>query len=740
VKKAAFIICLVFHGTLALAGAAEKSVDVEIPNASPPAIPQTPNLGDQTDNSLFNSGDTGLENPQTETTPHPAIENTPIAIPESDSLTRQARAPETQNKNAATPKSSQGTSPTSIQTKILGTQKSKIPSKQTSSPNPILNSGAEEIGALQNAKAQDVLALQSTLRKIFDRDISKQGNGPKAGPPPIHGKTENFFDKVYQTATIAVSASPYDAPGLFRSALIMTKEAQTKHEIKPQIATALKKTLITAAFKKAEESLPLLLKETAQAAMDSERKTLERGLKAFVQWEDLLNAPQKPLIANGKSLAKYLDNLLSNSENQPYQKRIPISSNLRLKKLHGQFKAVLPPFSVGEIPVKALGQNGALSLDGNLPFLISDKPGIFSTQSLVNWDAFYQLERKTAGQSAFEAGSRATLYSGEIAAQEFWNWVLSLISQLKAPTSVDLGNDLSIRSHNPNYKNLILFKREMGQGPEMGTVFLDLSSINRPYFDFKRTASFKSAEDLAAAYQKLSGDSSGVKGLADLSQKLKEPRKTAGAPELSAYWTQKIYDSALVFLFQALKRGAENSGKTAIFADIGTSDVNGMIFVASENQALIGLLKKSGFDIETLSPWNYALISRPNKEMRKILHLTQGIMSGQITSLPQRRAAFAQTLDAPTKASLDQALKAYATGLKDDQALMNWWDGYSKSPQALSLAQALAADIIARSKSLAMPEKSVSKILKAVTQSLPQNQQKAFLNSLKALKHKAKNS
>ncbi len=587
------------------------------------------------------------------------------------------------------------------------------------------------LNSLQTANPEDVEALQNELRKIFDREIATPSREPQTPTAQIQGKTENAFDRIYQAASVAASASIYDAPVLFQSALKTTNESVKKGEILHAIAAQFKRAIFQSAAKKARQALPQLLEETATAALNRRTSVFERGLKAFESWNGLLGSPQKPLILNWPETQSYLQNL-KKSAPQESSSLLESNSSLRLEETPSrQFKALLPPFSLANLSLKLLPQSPA----GNLALIFGGQK-IFAPSLNLTWKAFYDLERNLAGKSLFAAALSAAKYSAQIWAHGLWNWFWRVVAMFRAPTRINFGNGIEFQTHTPAFKRILHFLDKNSNAPISGSsvVFLNLQPLTEPYFNFKRAPSVEDAENLAKAYQNLSGDSSGLQGLSAIAQSLKTAPAKSADPRILNYWTERIDASAIAFLFQALKRAAKNLKKPVFFADQGKNQDTGtilLVFHESENSRAVSLLKEAGFDDSLQSAWVYALKYPKPSEVQSDISLAEKTASGQIKSLPTKNLS--QISKPIEDARINQAVLTYQ-GLKDQQALLNWWNQFALTPNATPMAIALSRKLWALRKKPGMSPHSLLSIFKALKQSLPSPAQKReFGAALQAL-------
>ncbi len=592
------------------------------------------------------------------------------------------------------------------------------------------------LNSIQNANPEDVEALQNQLRKIFDREAASPKRRKKTSSPQVPGKAENAFDRVYQAASVAASASAYDAPLLFKSALSTTDKAVKKGELVRAIASQFKRAILQSALIKAEKSLPGLLKSTAEAALNRRDSLFARGLKAFESWNGLLGIRKKPIILNWTETRSYLQNL-KKSAPQETDARVQVNSSLRMEKMpSGQFKAVLPPFELATLSLKFLPRD--FSQAGNLA-LVFGAQKVFSPTVAISWKAFYDLERNLGRKSPLAAAWTAAQYSVRIAGRRLWNWFWRVVSLLREPTRVNFGNGIEFKTHTPAFQGILRFldKNSGGQLPGSSVVFLDLRSLTGPYFDFKRAPSARAAENLAKAYESLSGDSSGIQGLSDLTRTLKAAPASLADSKILSYWTERIYASAVAFLFQALKRASENTKRPVFFADQGTLQAQGtvlLVFQDSENNRASSLLKEAGFDAYVQSGWVYALKYPKPEEVESAILLAKAVALGKITSLPQKSGVWASKPFEDKRIS--QAVSAYQ-GLKDNQALINWWNQFAETPNALPMAITLSRKLWALKKNSRLSKKSLISVFKAIKRSLPKaDQKRQFSSFLKTLTHR----
>ncbi len=706
------------------AQAGPQGLKIETPSTDNSPILTQPQTPDQNLSAPENTPQETLPS-ESESLPDVGTQNAQTISPTKTVLTPQTQT--AQNSPPLKTAPAQGnTAPTVGQNLPVGLPpKNKTWKRQEKTLNSLRN---------QNINSEDVAALQSELRKIFDRESASPSHAPQAPTTQVQGKTENAFDRIYQAASVAASASIYDAPVLFQSALETTDEAVKKKEIIQAIASQFKRVILQSAGRKSQQALPKLLKETAAAALNRKTTLFERGLKAFESWNSLLGNPQKPLILNWPETQSYLRNI-EKSAPQETDSPIEVNSSLRLIETPArQFKALLPPFKLSHLSLKFLPQGQVENLA-----LIFGSQKVFAPPLNLSWKAFYALGRNLAGKSSLAAALSATKYSAQIFTHRLWNWFWRMVAMFRAPTRVNFGNGIKFQTHNPAFKRILRFlDKNPGQAtPASSVVFLNLQTLSEPFFNFKRAPSVQDAENLAKAYQSLSGDSAGLQGLSDLAQSLKAAPAKSADPRILNYWNERIYASAMAFLFQALKRAADNLNKPVFFVSHGNNQIPTTILLVShnlENSTAFSLLKEAGFDADIQSTWLYALKYPKPGAAQSDISLAEKIALGKIQSLPPKNPV--ETLVPKEDTRIRQAVLTYQ-GIKDKQALINWWNQFATTPNAAPMAIALSRQLWALRKNPGLSRKSLLAIFKTLKRSLPKpDQKREFSAALKSFTHR----
>ncbi len=699
------------------AQAAPQGVKIETPaNDDSPLISQ-PQNSDQN----IGLEDNAIENPlpsQSQTLPDIQTQNNQIILPVQTPAAAQAQ----KTKTAPQASPSQNTSSTPP---VQSQEKNKRLPIGIPPGGPAWTREKSNLGSLQdlnqNANPAGVATLQRQLREIFDREIAGHESRHKSQSPKVEGKTENAFDRVYQAASVADSASAIDSPVLFEASLSVVQKAAKKGELSPLTASFLNRTLRQAAAKKAKQALPQLLKETAQAALEREDSVFKRAMKAFESWNDLLGTRKKPLISNWPQTFDYLQNLNYSALKEPLSS-VSFASRLRIEKTpSGQFKAILPPFPLN-LSIQLLPQ--PTNSEKNLA-LIFGAQEIFSPALDLSWKAFYDIERRLGKQSPLASAWAAARYSAQIESRRLWDWFWETLAMFRKPQSVNLGNEVTFKTHNRNFQKIasLALAPPRNFKSSFPVAFLNLSSINHPYFDFKRRPTLSSAENLAQAYQNLSGDFSGAQGLSDLTQTLKAAPASLADSKILGYWTERIYSSSIAFLFEALKRSARSLKKPVFFVDRGSAGSPGTVLLVLRNSgtnSVFKLLKEARFDALSQSGWIYALKYPGHPQIQSTVSLAEDIVSGKIKSLPQNSALILSPI---AEREMSQAVRAYQ-GLKDSQALIHWWNQFANRPNADAIGIALSQKLWALKNHSGITPQSLFPIFKAIKQSFPRTAQK----------------
>jgi len=207
------------------------------------------------------------------------------------------------------------------------------------------SSGVGEARRLE-AAGGDGLAVHRALDKIFD------ASAPVARSPGlVAGRVQGVREAVAQKVSIANTASPADAPDLYKDAVKTAKDA-----LPAGLADGVARVVRGFALRKAEISLPDLAAATYEAASAGSAKETRRLLSAFDKWESLLGAPGRPLVKNlsvlKSDVASFLEPKTSVGRSAPHVwfERSGASWTARIPGVAGEASA-----EVAKVPSLAAG-------------------------------------------------------------------------------------------------------------------------------------------------------------------------------------------------------------------------------------------------------------------------------------------------------------------------------------------------------------------------------------------------
>lgn len=165
--------------------------------------------------------------------------------------------------------------------------------------------GRVSAAAAAQAAGGDALSVNDALGRVFDAQTAAPAlHGADAGSRAGQGRGgatagngQSVRGRIAQEISIANTASPADAPGLYQDAIETARDALPA-------ATAASVAAVVRGFaaRKVESSLGGLATAAYQAAAGGSAKETSRLLSAFDKWETVLGAPGRPLVSNADAL------------------------------------------------------------------------------------------------------------------------------------------------------------------------------------------------------------------------------------------------------------------------------------------------------------------------------------------------------------------------------------------------------------------------------------------------------
>ncbi|NNN04754.1 MAG: hypothetical protein HKL90_02520 [Elusimicrobia bacterium] len=362
--------------------------------------------------------------------------------------------------------------------------------------------------AAVQAAGGDALSVSDALGRVFDAQTAAPAlHGADAGSRAGQGRGgatagngQSVRGRIAQEVSIANTASPADAPGLYQDAIETARDALPA-------ATAASVAAVVRGFaaRKVESSLGGLAAAAYRAAVGGSAKETSRLLSAFDQWETVLGAPGRPLVANADALKSDVRRFLPASDSaadDAASAAAPAATgsipHVWFRRQGASYVAVLPAASrVAPVP-------SALALG----FALVQAPALILPVDSA-YRSFYAAPGASSGASVVYRARRA-LGSGvpaaALAAARFWlrSLIASLrrrLAELFAPSY-----DLSRADGRAALKRDALLARTARTAAAAARRAL---AVERPSVGADRAA-FAAAKRAAAAFGRLDGvDASG---------------------------------------------------------------------------------------------------------------------------------------------------------------------------------------------------------------------------------------
>lgn len=219
------------------------------------------------------------------------------------------------------------------------------------SASTVLDTTAQGISEGRRAEAAggDGLSVRQALDRAYD---SSAGAGDIGGGAGVAGKFSTAREKVAGLVGVANNSAPADAPGLYASAVKTAAET-----LPATAAAAVTKAVLSFAARKADSSLSELAQSAYAAASAGQASETRRLVKSLDQWEGLLGAPGRPLIANGDRLKAGVESALAQSQAGAKTS----APRVWVVKRGASYVAALPGTAVERVP--GLGASFALKLE-----------------------------------------------------------------------------------------------------------------------------------------------------------------------------------------------------------------------------------------------------------------------------------------------------------------------------------------------------------------------------------------
>lgn len=279
------------------------------------------------------------------------------------------------------------------------------------------------------AKSGTDLGLRESLDSVFEnvRKASPLGMEPvgasgRGFEASILGKTQDAEGRIRQTAQLANTASPGDAPGLYLSAIKSAEET-----FPSRWAQSIGRAIRDAAGRKAEQALPDLADGAYAAASQGRSPEVDRSFKAFDQWERLLGVPGRPLVGNRSHLESDVREVLRGALASSPETAGPAAARAKVwfsRDARRSLQAVLPRSAVRPVPelASAFALPGVYGSDARLGL----KAGVTRVEEAGDEDLWAAFEAQptafNGSRLVWRANRRAgaSSPSGFIAAAGFW--------------------------------------------------------------------------------------------------------------------------------------------------------------------------------------------------------------------------------------------------------------------------------------------------------------------------------
>lgn len=372
-------------------------------------------------------------------------------------------------------------------------------------------------------------AVSASLDKVFD-SAARSGGISLPGAGSVAGKATELKQKVKQFVSVANTAAPRDAPGLYRQAIETAEKGMT-----PAAAAQVKEAVLASAAQKARLSLGTLANAAYQAAFNDSPKELEKELKGLEKWEDLLGAPGRPLVNNMQRLVGDVRRVA--------ERRPETAPRIHFRPGRaGGYDAVLPLSSVAPVPGKLI----------DAPFESQPRELALASPDAVVETALVELKRGGGAGALYRAQRKlgASVPMAAVGAGRYWlltlyNGIVDAVLALfgRGPLSLARGG-ATVTSGEVTAAQLESFTL-YGRLADAETA---LSwKLSKPGIAWAEARGLLAeAKAVAELHARISGDRNGLRAVESLSSRLERRRELPDADALAlARWLGRLRDDAL---------------------------------------------------------------------------------------------------------------------------------------------------------------------------------------------------
>ena len=426
-----------------------------------------------------------------------------------------------------------------------------------------LEGTAKKLGEARLADGGEIggLSVSRALDRAFDASIGGANLRASAG---AQGKFQDVRGAIAQKVSIANTASPADAPGLYQDAI------QTAKEKLPAPAAAGLATVVRSfAARKADVSLGDLATAAFTAAAAGSKAETGRLLSAFDKWEALLGSQSHPLITNARDMKSSANALLDGAiSGQGHS-----APHVWLAKKDGSYTAVLPGGASSVAAVPALAASFAISPSALAPeTALSDAYRAFSADPRASTGAgLVYRARRALGASVPTALLSASRFWLRAALESLWQRVVSFfkgapayaLSQKSGQDELrrDAALSAAAREGAASARRRLADARLTVAGTR--AAFADLARSAAAYRELtgEKDASaaveaLRASFESAAAWNRLRGSDVLPPGLSEL----------VSGPGAVDHWAQRLEDAATA----SVDRRFWNARGAAEFVDLGS--------------------------------------------------------------------------------------------------------------------------------------------------------------------------
>ena len=501
-------------------------------------------------------------------------------------------------------------------------------------------------GEVEKFKAPEAgeMADFNGLNRLFDNLRAGAGKSALAAVP---GKLMEIEDNIKRNVRLAGASRPQDAPGLYAKAVQIAQSAYPK-----EVARRIREIILEEhAIRKAKPSLLELFNEAYQAAVAGEVKAKDEAVASIGKWAALFQDSKfAPLVVNIQARKDDLALVLEEGRRSPLSQGDAALLSVSIEPSDLSF-LVLPPVR----RISPLAESMAM------PQAVPAFRGWLESR-LSPWSVFAQ-QRRTG---------RSLMGSARAAASYFWAWVWHAIKdaflRLIGRGRVDeISRGFSVAAQpallergiliEPPVKGIRANRMEplapswwagkfaaMAEFEENAAAVESLLSRQAP----EAGRILDRAQAMAAACDRITGESSASAGAAEISRRVKTDSSRAkdlvlGPESLMRYWVSRMESDARGFILGLPGRAAANvllsgeNGKRLAVADLGRRPGSGLraaarvlldassapegSFVTMDNQFL-ARWTKNGRSVKI-----YANVVDPGGVLRVLVEDAQGIFA-----------------------------------------------------------------------------------------------------------------